>query len=158
MSKQRDIRLHEETMEKLDTLSCQLHSLSNTVRKQSAKPVRGPSITAAWVDECATWSVDELPKKFTSFWEQQCREKDATLTETLRKLQASDEQITELAVKNAAYVEEILRQREEIATLNLCQADFCVTTYMGVQIDCPATRAALDAIIKDFLSRPKVKA
>jgi alpha-beta hydrolase superfamily lysophospholipase len=157
MSKARDIRLHEETMEKLDTLSCQLHSLSNTVRKQSAdKLVRGPSITAAWVDEAATWTADEPVKKAISWWEQQCREKDATLTETLRKLQASDEQITELAEKNAAYVEEILRQREEIAALNVQQADF--TTYKGVQIDCEATRAALDAIIKDFLSRPKVKA
>ena len=107
-------------------------------------------------NEAATWTADEPVKKAISWWEQQCREKDATLTETLRKLQASDEQITELAEKNAAYVEEILRQREEIAALNVQQADF--TTYKGVQIDCEATRAALDAIIKDFLSRPKVKA
>ena len=148
MSKSRDIRLHEETMEKLDTLACQLHSLSSMVRKQSAaKPVRGPSITAGWVDEAATWTADEPPKKFTSFWEQQCREKDATLTETLRKLQAAEETI--------------VQQREDFAILvNEFRGATSLnnTTYMGVQIDCPATRAALDAIIKDFLSRPKVKA
>jgi len=71
MSKARDIRLHEETMEKLDTLACQLHSLSNTVRKMQSPRLVMPA----------------------SFWEQQCREKDATLTETLRKLEAAQGQL-----------------------------------------------------------------
>ena len=136
MSKARDIRLYKETMEKLDTISCQLHSLSNTVRKQSAaKLVRGPSITAGWVDEVATWTTDPMPKSPVSWWEQQCREKDATLTETLRKLQAAEDEL-----------------------INIYKRIDDNTTYMGVQIDCEATRAALDAIIKDFLSRPKAKA
>lgn len=65
MSKARDIRLHEEVMEKLDTLACQLHSMANALRKlQDHKPI--------------------------SWWEAQCREKDKTLTETLRKLEASE--------------------------------------------------------------------
>lgn len=119
MSKARDIRLHEETMEKLDTLSCQLHSLSNTVRKPS---------TAAPVT---------IPAKAASFWEQQCREKDATLTETLRKLQAAEDVITQ--------------QREKIGSMILDQMD----STNNWSIDCPATRAALSAIINDYLLRQR---
>jgi len=122
MSKARDIRLHEETMEKLDTLSCQLHSLSNTVRRmQDNKPA---PVT--------------IPVKASSFWEQQCREKDATLTETLRKLQAAEGVITQ--------------QREKIGAMILDQMD----STNNWSIDCPATRAALNAIINDYLLRQKV--
>lgn len=66
MSKILSAERHDEVMEKLDTLTCQLHSLSNAVRKLQAGTSAKPA----------------------SWWEQQCREKDATLTEVLRKLAA----------------------------------------------------------------------
>lgn len=71
MSKILSAERHDEVMEKLDTLSCQLHSISNAVRKLQAAQ-----------------SQVAQPAKPASWWEQQCREKDATLTEALRKLAA----------------------------------------------------------------------
>lgn len=110
MSKARDIRLHEELMEKLDTLTCQLHSLSNAAHKmQTAKPI--------------------------SWWEQQCREKDATLTETLRKLQAAEE--------------EMLRQGQQIESLH-ARLNHSVELPAGM-IFSRESRAALNRVVKDFI-------
>jgi len=155
MSKIVSAERHDEVMEKLDTLACQLHHLGNAT-KSIGKTILANS------------TQPESP----AFWEAQCREKDATLTEVLRKLQAAEEglaqtarladkQIADLQSKLKAAETEVIRLREDFAILtNEFRGAMSVndTTYMGVRIDCEATRAALDAIIKDFLSRPKVKA
>lgn len=122
MSKILSAERHDEVMEKLDTISAQLHHLSNTSRAM------GKVISATG----------------TKFWEIQCREKDATLTEVLRK--------------NAALETALEAAQDEIGDLKTRLNVEFDRTYRGVRIDCEATRAALDAIIKAFLVRPKTKA
>jgi chromosome segregation ATPase len=137
MSKIVSAERHDEVMEKLDTLACQLHHLGNAT-KSIGKTILAngaqPESPAFWEQQCRDKEValdatlrklEELESQNSAVCneilrlQQQCREKDATLTEALRKLQAAEAQVTEVVGKNSAYVDEILRQREAIAELNV---------------------------------------